>query len=290
MKISILILIIIGFTSCTKNSHENERHEQLIGNWKTEYYNGSSIKTAYIFSFRENTCSYVTPFGEFSSYWISGDTLMIKEKTYRGRQEVYKGQLTFKFLIDSLTSDHLTLKPITDETKELFDGRPEFESNKINLSKVKDQFNWKPERIAFYSTRCLGVCPDMYLEIDSIGNLFFVGGAFTEYKGDYSGKITVDMFNQLIAEINCINLDNIKPFYEANWTDDQTCGVLIKTKDTIYQSSAYGFDEEPAELRILFHSLMELYKIVELTEDSTIQQNLQYWNFQNDIYPNPNKR
>jgi hypothetical protein len=35
---------------------------------------------------------------------------------------------------------------------------------------------------------------------------------------------------------------------------------------------------------------MELYKIVELTEDSTIQQNFQYWNFQNDIYPNPNKR
>lgn len=82
------------------------------------------------------------------------------------------------------------------------------------------------------------------------------------------------------SEINSIQLDSLKQMYSANWTDDQTCGVIIKTKDKTYESSAYGFDKEPIELRILFHKLMELYKSVELEKDSTILDKFKFKRFQ----------
>ncbi len=290
IKSSFLILIIICFISCSKSNRENEFHEQLIGNWKTDYVNAYSQETAYIFSFRDSTCSYLQPYGEFSQYWISGDTLMIKEKTQRGRSQVYEGKLTFKFLIDSLTADLLTLKPITAETKELLNIDIAVDTAYIKLTKVKTQYNWKPEYIAFYSTGCLGACPIMYLEIDSARNINFIGGRFTEKTGSNSGKVPLQLYNRVLSEINSINLDTLKPWYDANWTDDQTCGVLIHTKDTIYKSSAYGFDEEPVELRILFHTLMELYKNVELMEDTTVENKLRYRDFTIDGYPVPPKR
>ena len=287
MKISILILIIIGFISCSKNNHENELHEQLIGNWKTDFFKTYTKETAFIFSFRDSTCSYLLPYGEFSEYWISGDTLMIKEKIYHGRYEDLGGELTFKFLIDSISPEHLTLKPITTETNQLLGYSADGGQGIINLTKVKVSFDWQPERIAYYSSLCYGVCPGMYLEIDSAGNFYFIGGSFTEKNGNYSGTLSPDIFNRVVSEINCIEFDSLKQYYEASWTDDQTCGVLIQTKDTIYKSSAYGFDEEPVELRILFHTLMELYKDVELKEDSLIEDKFLFQNFPYENIPPP---
>ncbi len=290
MKNLFLLLIIFGFIGCSKNNHENELHEQLIGNWKTDYFKTYTKETAFIFSFRDNTCSYLLPYGEFSKYWISGDTLLIKERTHRGRRQLVEGKLTYKFLIDSLTAVHMTLKPITAETKELFDSSIKFDTDNIQLTKVKTQYNWKPEYIAYYSTDCGGPCPVMYLEIDSARNIYFIGIMDTEKKGSYSGKVPLQLYNRILSEINSINLDTLKPWYAANWTDDQTCGVLIKTNTKIYESSAYGFSKEPVELRILFHTLMELYKNVDLTEDTTVENKLRYRDFTIDGYPIPPKR
>lgn len=46
--------------------------------------------------------------------------------------------------------------------------------------------------------------------------------------------------------------------------------IIIKKTETTYKSSAYGFDKEPIELRILFHKLTEVYKDVTLKKDLTI--------------------
>lgn len=129
-----------------------------------------------------------------------------------------------------------------------------------------------------------------YLEIDNTSNFYLIGAKYNKKIGFYSSKFIPDIFNLVVSAINCIQLDSLNQYYEASWTDDQTCGVLIQTTDTIYKSSAYGVDREPAELSILLYTLMEVYKIVELTEDAIVQQNFQHWNFQNEIYPNPNKR
>lgn len=130
----------------------------------------------------------------------------------------------------------------------------------------------------------------MYLEIDSVGNFYFVGARYTEKIGNYFGKLSPEIFDRVVTEINSIELDSLQQFYEAHWTDDQTCGVLIQTKDTIYKSSAYCFNEEPVELRILFHTLMELYKNVELKEDTLVEDKFLYLDFPNEQFPTPPNR
>ena len=129
-----------------------------------------------------------------------------------------------------------------------------------------------------------------YLEIDNTSNFYLIGAKYNKKIGFYSSKFIPDIFNLVVSAINCIQLDSLNQYYEASWTDDQTCGVLIQTTDTNYKSSTYGVDREPAELSILLYTLMEVYKIVELTEDAIVQQNFQHWNFQNELYLNPNKR
>ena len=132
-------------------------------------------------------------------------------------------------------------------------------------------------------TGCFGTCPSMYLEIDSMGNFFFEGKNFTEKEGLYSGILSDDELKIIKSEINSIQLDKLSELYMARWTDDQTCGVSIKTKDKTYESSAYGFNNEPVELRILFHKLMELYKTIELKKDSNIIDKFKLNKFHNRL-------
>lgn len=290
MKITTLILFIaIGFSSCTENQTKTEMptSEKIKGNWKTEYFKGGRKEIAFIFTFQDSTCTFLYPWGEYSNYWINGDTLNISEKIRKRRDNVNEGIITYKFLIDTITSESLILKPITEETKDLFVYYENQVFDKIQLTKIKSHFDWRIKRIGFYSTGCFGTCPEMYLEIDSVGNIFFNGKSFTEKEGFYSGKLSANEFEIIKLEINSIELDNLKKFYSADWTDDQTCGVMIETFDTTYESSAYGFDKEPIELRILFHRLMELYKNVELKKDSTIPEKIKFKRFQYRGYPPP---
>lgn len=288
MKSSIFILIILGFIGCTHGQTKDvlATHEQLLGNWKSNYYGDTWNKTAYIFTFQDSTCSFVWPYGEFSKYMMKGDTIVIDYVT----TEIMEHHQIFKFLIDSINSTDMVLKPASKQTEMLFERREGLESGFVELHKIGPQFHLKPERIAFYSTVCYGTCPAMYLEIDSVGNFYFVGARYTEKNGNYSGKLSAEIFDRVVTEINSIELDSLQQFYEAHWTDDQTCGVLIQTKDTIYKSSAYGFNEEPVELRILFHTLMELYKNVELKEDTKVEDKFLYLDFPNEQFPTPPNR
>ena len=288
MKSSILILIIIGFIGCIHGQTKDvlATHEQLLGNWKTNYYGDTWSKTAYIFTFQDSTCSFLWPYGEFSKYLINDDTIVIDYVI----NEIKEEHQIFKFLIDSISSTDMLLKPASKETNTLFERREGLESGFVELHKIDTRIHLKPERVAFYSTVCYGTCPAMYLEIDSVGNFYFVGARYTEKNGNYSGKLSAEIFDRVVTEINSIELDSLQQFYEAHWTDDQTCGVLVQTKDTIYKSSAYGFNEEPVELRILFHTLMELYKNVELKEDTLVEDKFLYLDFPNEQFPTPPNR
>lgn len=289
MKTTTFILfLVIGFSSYAQNQTKTEMplREKIKGNWKTEYFKKGWKETAFIFTFQDSTCSYLY-WGEYSNYWINGDTLNIKERIRKSTDYVSGGKITYKFLVDSITSDNLTLKPITDETKKLFDNFESQVFSKIQLTRIRSQFDWKIERIGFYSTGCYGTCPSMYLEIDTVGNIYFNGRYYTEKEGFYSGKLSANELEIIKSEVNSIALDNLKKMYSAGWTDDQTCGVMIKTNDTIYESSAYGFDKEPIELRILFHRLMELYKNAELKKDTTVQEKFKFKGFQYSSDPPP---
>ena len=291
MKITtyILLFIVFGLFGCSQGQTKIDIpiKEKIKGNWKTEYFKGDWKETAFTFTFQDSTCSYLYPWGEYSKYWINGDTLNIKERIRKRRNNISGGKLTYQFLIHSITTETLFIQPITKKTKDLFKYNKEHNFDRIQLSKIKEKYDWKIERIGFYSTGCFGTCPSMYIEIDSIGNVFFNGKNYTEKEGLYSGTLSKKQLEIIKSEINSIQLDSLKKMYSANWTDDQTCGISIKTKNKTYESSAYGFDKEPIELRILFYKLMELYKNMELKKDSTISDKFKFQEFQYRGYPPP---
>jgi len=284
-----ILILIIGLIGCSQSQKKTSIPitQKIKGNWKTEYFKTNWKETAYVFTFQDSTCSYLYPWGQFSKYWIEGDTLNIKERTRKRRNNISGGKIVYQFLIDSITNETLFLKPLSNKTKELFRNEKEQNLELIKLSKIKENRDWQIERIGFYSTGCFGSCPSMYLEIDSIGNLLFNGKYYTEKEGLYSGVLSTKELETIKSEINTIQLDSLKKMYSANWTDDQTCGISIKTKDKTYESSAYGFNKEPIELRILFHRLMELYKKVEMKKDTTIGNEFQFKGFQYKGYPEP---
>ncbi|TCI92710.1 DUF6438 domain-containing protein [Tenacibaculum sp. M341] len=273
MKKSIFILfIIIEILGCTSNktSIKKTLKEKIKGNWKTEHLKDKWDDTPFIFTFQDSVCSYSQAWGAYSPYWINGDTLNIKEQIIKKKGYIFGGKAIYQFVIDTITPKKLVLKPITNDTKDIYRKDKNDSLNKILLTKVKEQFNWRIERIAFYSSECYGSCPSMYLEIDSLGNLYFKGKYYTEKEGLFSGKLSNKNFENIKSKINSIDFNKLEKSYSANWTDDQTCTIVLKTKDTIYKSECYGFYKEPVALRILFHSLMELYKNEEIKQDSTI--------------------
>ena len=290
MKPSIFIMsILIGLSSCAQDNTKSDvsLEDGIKGTWKTDYFKGEWRDFQLVFSFYDSTCSYPYPWGENYDYWLDGDTIIVNQIVRKNGDIQTEEKVISKFLINNLTLDELSISPITEQTRKLFDYSQNLNFDSIHLKKVKSQFDWNIKRIGFYSTGCYGSCPSMYLEIDSLGNIIFNGKNYTEKEGLFSGKLSPQLMKSIESKINCLELNQLKRIYMAGWTDDQTCGVLIETSDQIFKSSAYGFDKEPIELRILFNSLMELYKSVELSKDSAAQDKFRFKDFQKLGSPPP---
>ncbi len=271
----------MGMLGCSSDPSIEEISylEKIQGEWKSELLNIYSDTNRLTFTFQDSTCSYLFPYGEFSKYSINGDTLNITERREVLYEKVYGGKLNYQFLIASLTDSLLYLIPVSKYSRGLFKIVKDRELDTIKLSRLNKINEWKIERIGFNSTACFGTCPSMYLEIDSTGLILFNGKSFTQNVGLFSGRVSPSQFKQLISRINNIQLDSLKLIYAANRTCSQTCSVKIKTSTNEYESSAYGSDKEPIELRLLFHKLMELHKEVEMVQDSTILDKFEFQEF-----------
>ncbi len=278
-KITFILLVVMGMWGYTHAQNTSSTLKETIkGNWKTEYYrwhiDSIPIKDiALVFTFEDSTCSYLSAQGTYAKYWLRHDTINIKTQPHTRNNNIRDNEIIYKFLIGSTSANNLTLIPVTENTKLLLEP---YYIDTIQLAKIKKAFNWRIKRIGFFSSGCFGTCPAMYLEIDSTNNLFFKGIHYTENKGLYSGKLSQQTLEAIKSDINSIALDSLKRMYYARWTDDQTCGVRIKTVDTTYESGAYGYDKEPIELRILLHRLIELYKHVDLKKDSTVKDHFKW--------------
>jgi hypothetical protein len=284
-QLTYILILIFGLINCSTPKTEIDNSEKIKGDWISEYFEDGWHRSILIFTFQDSTCTYLSAFGEYSKYNLKGDTLIIKERLRKRAGNISGGKEVYKFLIDSIDSNSLSIKPITAKTKELFENYETKNFNIVKLKKVKQKNNLRFERIGFYSSKCYGTCPSMYLEIDSIGNIYFKGKGYTENDGLFAGKIPKSELELLSLKINSIQLDSLKELYSAGWTDDQECGVTIKTGKKTYVSSAYGIDKEPVELRILFHKLMEVYKIANMEKDSTITEKFQFKEFQFKVEP-----
>lgn len=209
-------------------------------------------------SFEKNTCSNLFTYKDYVPYTVKGNILEISNIIY-GKKTV-----TCRYTIAQLTDSVLILYRATNT-----DLMPDT----LQLSRIQPVNDIVPEKIFFYSSLCFGTCASMYLRVDSARHLLFYGARYTTLQGGYSGTITRDDYKMILRLISELPVNTIKPQYQANWTDDQTCNVAIDYNGKTLFSSVYGFDEEPAALRLLLHKLAAVYKKANLKKDATVTAN-----------------
>lgn len=224
----------------------------IKGDWVGKKDSLEDANKRLVFSFNDSTGKLYTPWTHEIKYSVLGNKVVI----YRGTDSTeYKMSGTFTIL--KIDNDSLVLKNEEDSIHQL-----------IQLRKIQQQNSIQPSKIYFASSGCFGSCPSMYLEIDSLGKLIFKGRSFTKNIGFYSSQLTSSIYNTILQKIQNIKLDSLKRKYEANWSDDQTCGIHILIGNKEIFTTVYGFDKEPIELRILINYLKELYEHVNLRSDS----------------------
>lgn len=254
-KLSACCVLAAILFSCTSDTKVKNR-TIIKGDWASERVNTGFGNIPLIFCFNDSMCTAKTPFNRFTRYSLEDNILIVQPDTVNDPDAEQ-----LKYTIAKLTADSLFLQPVVNDT---------MRRKLIRMEKIKEANSLVPEKIFFTSSGCYGSCPSMILEIDSSRNFLFYGILYTEAKGGYRGKINAGLYNELCRKIRQLPLRDLKEFYEAGWTDDQVCGIAIKTHGEVITSSAYGFNEEPAALRILLNYLMDLYHHVNLVKDSMI--------------------
>jgi Domain of unknown function (DUF6438) len=255
LKLSVCCILAAILVSCAADT--KVKNDALIkGDWVSERVNAGFRNNPMIFCFTDSMCINRNPFNSFTKYSLNGNALIVQPDSINNPDAQES-----KYIITNLTRDSLFLQPDTDDTaiRKL-----------IRLERIKEVNTLIPERIFFASSGCFGSCPSLFLEIDSSRNFLFYGAAYTTLDSGYRGKINSDLYNELCRKIRQLPLSGLKEFYEAGWTDDQVCGVSIKANGKLITSSAYGFNEEPAALRILLNFLMGLYQQAVLVKDSSV--------------------
>ncbi|RAV30171.1 hypothetical protein DN748_05085 [Sinomicrobium soli] len=277
-----LSLLPLLFIRCSGLEKRDNYSGHIRGDWVTDFVHSDANRPFYTFSFQDSICSYIHPSGAYSPYTVKQDTLVITESAPRGGMAEKQGK--YHFRITALDDHALSLYPITPETAELTATSGE-RADTIHLKKIPEKNDERLVRIGFYSGPCFGVCPSMYLEIDSEGNILFDGLAHTSKQGMHSGKIPESELKQIAKKLQRIELGKLKKEYAARWTDDQACRIKIETGKGMYESSVYGFDKEPVALRMLLHKLMETYKTATLKQDSSIVRKFAFPGFQQSGFP-----
>lgn len=262
-----IMLTIFGCQSKSKLDHTSLLH----GDWTYHKPDNNWLKKVLAFSFEDTVCSLPFSWSELAKYSISIDTLIIDKIWHH---EEYKFKIV-KLASEALHMVHLTEKPLG------FFNQPDFKNLELlKLERLTPKNNLVIERIGFYSSVCYGRCPSMYLEIDATGKIWFSGKAFTTKEGLYSGQIPQSELEVIKEKIKNIDFGSLQKSYDASWTDDQRCGIKIKTKGGEFESSAYGIDYEPVELRLLFDKLIRVYALATLEKDSSAVEKFKLQGFE----------
>ena len=276
VTISLIVLSFTTLTNCTGELSKEEDQIQIIplSNYELLQGNWVSIgeldahENPMLFTFWNNTCSYIYPFGQYSTFEMIGDTLRILERGRIRQGDTLGGKLLYDFLLTNLNENRAILTPINRESRDLLFHTDYADSTTITLQRIEKKNNIIPNVVSFGSTGCFGFCPSQVIEVDTNLNVKFVGGMYANPEGSYSGTIDQGVYDRLLSLVNHLPVDSIQEHYSAGWTDDQTCGLyMVYGNDTLH-TSAYGFDKEPIELRLLFHFMMELPQLAQLQPDT----------------------
>ncbi len=113
-------------------------------------------------------------------------------------------------------------------------------------------------KIAYSTTRCFGRCPIFSMVINADRSAFYRPIEYNKRESPGNATIDIARYNQLTGLLNYIDFEKLKDKYQVDWTDDQTCTLVItydngKTK----QISDYGLSGSFG-LNKAYHLLFDL--------------------------------
>lgn len=240
----------------------------LQGSWQF----GNKFHQA--FYFEDSLSSYSYPFNGFSKYHLQGDTLVISSSEKNKYQ--FKHPFLFKIIqVDSLSLVLQNLSIDNGFTVEVEDSNGIF-----ILQKIRPKNKATPLFISYCSAGCHGSCPILSIEIDSNLNVLFYGQNYLPLKGTYSGTLPPKQYEYLLDYTRNLPLEEIKEQYEIPVTHQHSQCLYIQYEDQALQTCSYGYSTEPIELTILYHKLLEIYKLATLEPDSSLKRESfqhQFW-------------
>lgn len=261
----VIISFLLLLAGCTSSPNSIWNESQIEGSWYVPKEDEHVIYDL-TFDFDSNYSLFLGPHGNFGKYELATDTLKV-ESGSDGK---------FIFQIEDITDSKLVLKYIVgEETSPSFEDY--FESNnRLILKKIIEKNDLIVKRITFSSSVCFGTCPSQALEIDSVGSINYIGGAYSEFKGAGFGHLSEEILKSIFRSVNSLDISEIKEYYESPWTDDASyyLKLELQNKNQPIELESYGFGETPSELALLLFKLMKINQVVSLEQTSLDSLNL----------------
>ncbi|MGZ4118240.1 MAG: DUF6438 domain-containing protein [Bacteroidia bacterium] len=85
----------------------------------------------------------------------------------------------------------------------------------------------KIEKIEYSTSPCFGTCPIFSMNISSDRKATYIGQNYNYPDGEYNGTIDSIHYYTLTTLLNYINFNALDTNYSVNWTDDQSCTLII---------------------------------------------------------------
>ncbi len=259
MRNLIWISIIFICYSCNA-SRDKEFLINIQGDWISCQDFVDYQQRRLFLSIIDTNCTFLYDWNYNCTFRIEDEILTIKEiEPVKSLVSIYQ------FRILQLTNDTLKIAAANKGTKD------RLINDSILFTRAIPKNRIKPKLISFFTSDCYGSCPSFFIEIDSSKSVKFYGNnEFNKYKGGCRGNISNTDYIKLINKVHYLDLLNIDSSYKAGWNDSQYCLIVIDYEDKSLETSVYGNDKEPVELRMLFGEIFKISERLELVNDTTV--------------------
>lgn len=120
--------------------------------------------------------------------------------------------------------------------------------------------NYSIQQIEFSTTECFGSCPVFELKINANRNASYHAQQYNDLSGKFNTLIDTIHLKELIDILNYLDFPKLKDNYEVNWTDDQSC-TLVVTYDNGKKKTISDYGEIGTNgLSLLYSKLFALRK------------------------------
>lgn len=258
---SICIIGVFLIASC-KNQQKNgsQIKQDIQGMWLLDDSVGNELKYFTLY-FNDSICHVFYDQSNLNRYRIVDSILELKITTANSTI----GN-NVKFRIISSDNKRMELYPLSPNLREYCKNQG---IDTLKFDKIKRKNRLVYYTISFGSSGCFGTCPSFDLELNKSGEVVYNGYDFVKKEGHYKAKKDVEFYVVLKDKLTYIDFKKLRKSYEAGWTDDQTIGFVVETKDRTYETSVYGADREPSELRVVFEYIFSNYENLKLVKSNS---------------------